>query len=291
MTTNCSWLLAILLLASIARTSSAEERRLTTDGRLKSCPVFVDRSGTELIYVVQERPSQLRLMRLRLDDLSTSPVDAAQTKSEIDPALSAAGKHMAFVQSRGNLSLALVIRDSVSGKTTEVPPAGGFAGPRSPTFSADGERVLFSFADGGRQRIDSVNLEAGDRKILVDSEGVNIWPDCSPDGRRIVWSSTRDDDYEIYSAAMDGSDVRRLTSSPKQDIRPRYSPDSSHIAFMSNRDGNYEIYVMQGDGANARRVTDNPESDDYPAWHPDGRRLVIVSERDGRHDLYFIAAP
>ena len=279
-------LAAILLTA----TTVAEERRLTTDGRLKSSPIFVDRTGTELIYVVQERPTQLRLMRLRLDDLSTVPLDAAQTKSELDPAVSLDGKRFAFIQNRANLSLALVIRDLLAEKTSEVPPAGGFAGPRSPTFSADGDRVIYSFADGERQSLYSVNLEGQDRKLLIDSPGINIWPDCSPDGRRIAWSSSRDQDYEIYSAAIDGSDIRRLTTSPKQDLRPRYSPDSSQLAFMSNRDGNYEIYVMRPDGTDVRRMTDNPESDDYPAWHPDGRQFAIVSERDGRHDLYLIPA-
>ncbi len=280
-----AWCLTVISLAAIA---AAEERRLTTDGRLKSSPIFTDRAATELIYVVQERPTQLRPMRLKLDDLTNTPLDAAQTKSEFDPALSADGKRFAFIQNRANLSLALVIRDALTEKTSEVPPAGGFAGPRSPTFSADGERVIYSFADGERQSLYSVNLDAGDRKLLIDSKGVNIWPDCSPDGRRIVWSSTRDNDYELYSAAIDGSDVRRLTANPKQDIRPRYSPDGSCIAFMSNRDDNYEIYLMQADGSDIRRVTENPESDDYPAWHPDGRQLVIVSERDGRHDLYLI---
>ncbi len=264
---------------------------MTNDGRLKSTPVFVDRSGAELIYVVQERPVQFRLVRLKLADLSVAPVDPPQTNTEFEPACSPDGRLLAFVQSRANLSLALVIRDVSVGKAFEVPPAGGFAGPRSPAFSADGKRVLFSFPEQGRQRIYSVNLEAGDRQTIVDSDGVNNWPDCSPDGRRIVWSSTRDDDYEIYDAAIDGSDVRRLTSSVKQDIRPRYSPDGSRIAFMSNRDGNYEIYVMRSDGADVHRVTEHPESDDYPAWHPNGRQLVIVSERDGRHDLYLVPAP
>lgn len=270
---------------------SAEPRRLTTDGRLKSTPVFIDRSGTELIYVVQERPVQFRLVRLKLDDLTAVAVHPQETRTEFEPAASPDGRLMAFVQSRANLSLALVMRDTVSGKMSEVPPAGGFAGPRSPAIAADGKRVLYCFPDQGRQRIYSVDLDAGDRRTIVDSEGVNNWPDCSPDGRRIVWSSTRDDDYEIYDAAVDGSGVRRLTISPRQDIRPRYSPDGSRIAFMSARDGNYEIYVMRADGTDAQRATDHPESDDYPAWHPNGRELVVVSERDGRHDLYLIPAP
>ncbi|MFN0051725.1 MAG: TolB family protein [Planctomycetales bacterium] len=267
------------------------EQRLTTDGRLKSSPVFADRSGTELIYVLQERPVQFRLMRLKLADQSVVPIHPQQTKTEFEPAVSLDGNLLAYVQSRGNLSLALVIHDARSGKEVEVPPGAGFSGPRSPVFSPDGTRVLFSYPDQGRQRIYSVNLEARDQKTIIDSDGVNNWPDFSPDGQRIVFASTRDDDYEIYSAAADGSDLRRLTNSPRQDIRPRFAPDGSRIAFMSARDGNYEIYVMNADGSHLCRVTDHPESDDYPAWHPDGKRLVIVSERSGRHDLSLVNIP
>lgn len=271
--------------------TAGAEQRLTTDGRIKSSPVFADRLGMELVYVLQERPVQFRLMRLRLADQSIEPIHPQQTKTEFEPALSRDGNVLAYVQSRGNLSLALVIHDARTGKEVEIPPGAGFSGPRSPAIAPDGTRVLFSYPDQGRQRIYSVDLEARDQKTIIDSVGVNNWPDFSPDGRRIVFASTRDDDYEIYSAAADGSDVRRLTNSPRQDIRPRFSPDGSRIVFMSGRDGNYEIYMMKADGSDVRRLTNNPESDDYPTWHPDGKRLVIISERGGRHDLYLVDAP
>lgn len=286
-----SLLFAAGVVVGLAGESSAQTRRLTTDGRLKSSPVFSDSTGSELLFVVQERPTQLRMMRLKLEDLSVTPVDEAQTKSEFEPAISPDGKFLAFVQSRGNLSLALVIRDRRTGKIADIPPAGGFSGPRSPAFSADGRRVLFSHPDEGRQSIVSVNLDAGDRKILIDSQGVNNWPDCAPDGKKMVWASTRDDDYELYAASVDGTDVRRLTFSPKMDIRPRFSPDGSQIVFTSNRDGNYEIYRMNADGNDVRRMTDHPESDDYPVWRPGGRHVVMVSERDGQHDLYLVEIP
>jgi TolB protein len=281
--------LALLLLA--AGPAAAEVKRLTADGRLKSDPVFADPKGAELIYAVQDGPTRLRLIRLRLADGTVRPVHPTQTLSEFEPACSPDGRHLAFVQSRGNLSLALVIRDTVAGTEAEVKPAGGFSGPRSPAFSADGKRVLYSFADNGRQRIVSVDLKAGDPRTVVDSPGINNWPRPSPDGKRLAFSSTRDGNYEVYTAAADGSGARRLTANPRQDLRPRFSPEGKRIAFTSNRDGNYEVYVMNADGTGLKRVTDHPERDDYPVWHPDGKRLVIVSERQGKHDLYLVDVP
>lgn len=290
-----NWLLnatiAGVVLSAVAVARGDGPVRLTTDGSIKSSPVFADRSGSELVFVLQERPVQMRLMRMKLPDRSFAPENPNQTRTEMEPALSPDGRVLAYVESRGNLSLALVIREKGAGKDGEVPPAGGFSGPRSPAISPDGTRVFYSLAMQGRQRIYSVNLAGGDRQTVIDSDGVNNWPDFSPDGKRLVFASTRDDDYEIYSAAADGSDVKRLTNSPRQDIRPRFSPDGKRIAFTSNRDGNYEIYVMNTDGTGVTRITNHPESDDYPAWHPDGKRLVVVSEREGRHDLYLVDVP
>jgi Tol biopolymer transport system component len=282
---------AVALALLLAAQAPAAEKRLTNDGRIMSSPVFVDRSGEELVFVVQERAVQTRLMRLRLKDGTVEPLHPNQTRTEFEPACSSDGRYLAFVQSRGNLSLALVIRDTMTGKEAEDPPAAGFAGYRSPAFAPTGGRLLFSFAEEARQKIFSVNLDGGERRTVIDSAGIANWPSFSPDGKRLAFSSTRDGNYEIYVANADGGDVRRLTTDPRQDIRPSFSPDGKRIAFTSNRDGNYEIYVINADGTGLQRLTNNPERDDYAAWHPDGKRLVIVSERQGKHDLYLIDVP
>ena len=280
---------SVLLLLAVTPCPAAE-KQLTTDGKLKSDPVFVDRDGGELIYVVQDGPNILRLMRLKLADGSTTAVNPKETKSQFEPASSSDGRYLAYVQSRGNLSLGLTIRDTQSGKDAEVKPAGGFSGPRSPTITPDG-RVLFSLAEKGRQKIFSVSLQGTDRRVIIDSPGIADAPHVSPDGKQFAFSSSRDGNYEIYVAKIDGTGIRRLTNHPRQDIRPRFSPDGKRIAFTSNRDGNYEVYVIDADGTNLKRVTSNPERDDYAVWHPDGKRLVIVSERKGKFDLYLIDAP
>jgi Tol biopolymer transport system component len=285
--------LGILLVTTLAIANeprAANAVRLTSDGHLKRDPV-VTANGEEIVYALLENPAQLRLMRLNVADGSTQPLHADVTKSEFEPALSPDGRYLAFIQSRGNLSLALVIRDREQNRDAEVPPGGGFSGMRSPAISPDAKRVLYAYPEEGRQHIYSVNIEAQDRKQLTDSNGVNNWPSYAPDGRQVVFGSTRDGNYDIYLMQADGSEVRRLTENRFQDIRPRFSPDGKRIAFTSSRDGNYEIYVMNADGSGVTRVTNHPERDDYPAWHPDGKRLVVVSERDGAFDLYRVDAP
>ncbi|MCE9604365.1 MAG: hypothetical protein K8U03_05605 [Planctomycetia bacterium] len=288
---RCSLYFLALCFAIVAPSASAEPRRLTNDGLVKTSPTFLDRSGDELLYVVEDLPTRMRLMRLRPADGKSEPVHPDETRSEFEPACSPDGRMLSFVQNRGNLNLVLVIREPATKKEVAINVGSGFAGPRSPTFTPDGASVVYSSADEGRQHLFTVGLDGKDPKRTVDSAGVNNWPNVSPDGKQLVFGSSRDSDFELYAAALDGSNARRLTHSPGQDIRPRLSPDGKRVAFTSARDGNYEIYVMNLDGTEVRRLTNHPERDDYAAWHPTGRRLVIVSERSGKHDLYEIDVP
>lgn len=270
---------------------AAEPICLTTDGRVKRDPVFLKPDGSELLFTVLDRPKQLRLMKLTLASGKIEPLHPDETRSEFEPAVSVDGRYLAFVQNRGNLSLALVIKDLQAGTQADVPPGGGFSGMHNPAIAPDNSRVLYSYPEEGRQHLFSTGVDAKQPTRLVDSSGVNNWPSFSPDGKQIVFSSTRDGDYDLYVANSDGTGVRRLTESPKQDIRPRWSPDGRRIAFTSNRDGNYEVYVIAPDGSGLKRITNHTEQDDYPCWHHESRRLVIVSERDGHHDLWLIDAP
>jgi Tol biopolymer transport system component len=268
---------------------AADAKRLTQDGRLKADPVFV-RDGEEIIYTVQDSATQTSLMRLKLSDGSTERLHPEATTAEFEAAFTPDGRLYAFVQSRANLNLKLVIRDTKQNRDSVFDPGGGFAGMRRPTIAADGSRIVFSIPANNGQQIQSVNAQGQDRKPLT-STGFNSWPAFSPDGKRIAFGSSRGGDYDIHVMDAAGDNVMRLTKERGMDLRPAWSPDGQRLAFTSNRDGNYEIYVMKADGSDLRRLTENAERDDYAAWHPDGRRLVIVAERSGKSDLYLLEVP
>lgn len=280
----------ILLLLGPWPSCAEEPVRLTSDGRLKATPVF-SHDGTELVFAVLENPKMFRLMTMQLADRSVEPLRKAATTAEFEPACSRDGRYCAFVRQRGVLRLSVAILDKQTDTLVEVLPPPGFAGMRSPTFSPDNSRVLYSFADESRQQIFSTDLRANDPQKLTNSPGINNWPNFSPDGKEIVFGSSRDGNFDIYLMQCDGSNVQRLTHNPVQDIRPRFSPDGKRIVFVGHRHGNSEIYVMDRDGTNLVRVTHHPERDDYPDWHTDGKQLVVVSERGGRHDLYLVRVP
>jgi Tol biopolymer transport system component len=272
-----------------ANCPAGEPVRLTTDGRLKFSPVVCN-GGRDIVYVELANPTLFRLMRLNLADGSTRPLHADAQTSEFEPAFSGNGKIYAYLKTSGVLRVNLVIQEVGGAKLGDLPPADGFSGMRSPALAPNGERVVYSFHDGGRQQLFEFDLARKSKRALTNSPGINNWPAFSPDGREIVFGSSRDGDFEIYRMPAVGGEAQRLTFSTGQDIRPRFSPDGKRIAFTSHRDGNAEIYVMNADGSDQRRLTVSPDRDDYGDWFPESQRLVIVSERGGRHDLYSLTA-
>jgi Tol biopolymer transport system component len=268
--------------------NSSEPRlvRLTDDGRPKADPVFVQR-GEELVYTVQETPTLLSLMRVRLAGGVPVRLHPEAKTSEFEAGFSPDSRYYTFVQNRGNLNLKLVIRDTRLNRETVFDPGGGFAGMRRPTVAPDGSRIVFSIPTATGQELASVNLDGKDRRTLFQG-GINNWPAFSPDGKHVVFGSSRDGSFQLYVINADGTSLRRLTSGPGFAVRPAWSADGKRIAFMGNRGGSYEVYLIHADGTGLCRLRANPERDDYPAWHPDGRRLALVAEQDGRHDLYLI---
>jgi TolB protein len=267
---------------------AAEPQRLTTDGKLKSAPVFA--GDQEIVFSVHDSPNLVALKRLKLKDGTQERLHPSLTAHQLDPAFSPDGRYHCFALSASSPQLVLVIQDTREKTEATFRPREARAVVRSPTILPTGGRVAFSLSDVGGYQIASVNLQGQDLKTLTASPGLNTSPAFSPDGKRIAFASSRDGDLEIYVMDADGGNVRRLTNSPGLDTRPAWSPDGKRIAFTSNRKGNYDIYVMNADGSAQRQLTTNPGKDDYAAWHPDGKRLLVVSEQRGQSDLFFLDA-
>lgn len=284
------WFFRITVLAAPVRLSGAPTfmKQLTDDGRLKTDPVFLS-NGQDLVFTILETPVQYSLMRLTMQNGSIERLHPKATTSEFEPAFSGDGRIYAFVQSRSNLNLKLVIRHLETGKDFVFDPGGGFAGLRSPCISPNSENVVFSMPGQGGQQITIVDIRGKNKTFLTTSSGVNNWPQFSPTGEELVFGSSRNGDFDIYIMRADGSDVRRLTRSRGRDIRPVWSPDGDRIAFSGYRNGHSTICIVNRDGSGLQSLKISRERNDYPAWHPDGRHLVVVSSENGKSDLYLVA--
>ncbi|HXD86650.1 MAG TPA: hypothetical protein VN641_09160 [Urbifossiella sp.] len=269
--------------------NSSDPIRLTADGTFKSDPVFV-KDGGEIVYTLLETPVQMRLIRLIVADKTVSKLNPTATTNEFEASFTADGSHYAFVQSRGNLNMKMVIRELATNKDAVFDPGGGFAGVRRPTFHPAGDRVTFAIPGETGQEIASVSRNATDKKTLATG-GINNWPAYSPDGRRIAFSSSRDGTFDLYVMNANGSGVRRVVKLDGMQMRPSWSPDGQRLAFTSNHAGSYDLWIVRLDGTGLVRLTGSAERDDYSAWRPDGRQIAFVGERNGKFDLYLASIP
>lgn len=265
---------------------AAEPVRLTNDGGTKSDPYFISK-GEEIVYTSLDQPTLLTIRRLKISDQISERLHPNANTSEYESSHSGDETFYAFIQSRGNLNMRLVVRETKTAKEFAFDAGGGFASVRKPTFHPSGARVAFAIPSATGQEIASVNRECKDRQRIATG-GINSWPTYSPDGKKIAFCSSRDGDFDLFVADSDGSNPKKVLKLPGMQTHPAWSPDSKRIAFASNHGDNQDLYVVNIDGTGLKQLTNHPERDDYPSWYPDGKRILFVGERRGKTDLFLL---
>lgn len=133
-------------------------------------------------------------------------------------------------------------------------------GARHPSFSYDGEHIVFSSDKG-----------FDDKSEKIESMGKEGVP-------------PEDIFTNIFVMDKNGSNIRQLTSGPYQDQRPVFSPDNKSIAFVSNRSGEIRIWKLDLDDQNGE-----PEiliQDRYayrPIFSPEGQWLYFFIHASPQH--------
>jgi Tol biopolymer transport system component len=153
-----------------------------------------------------------------------------------------------------------------------------------PSWSPDGERVVFRRATGTKRNLYILDIATRTMQRLDTGSDFDTFPTWSPRGGWIAFTSKRDGDYEIYRIRPDGTGLQRLTRSPGNDAHPAFSPDGEWIAFATARQGFKdeavqlllsatfqpygEIAVMRANGSDVRILTDNSTEEGAPTWIP-----------------------
>lgn len=212
-------------------------------------------------------------------------------RGTVGPAFSADGSKLAFqefeVEGRASSSpwVAASAADGSDRHDITRPPPQGDAYDRNPTWSPDGQRLVFERAAAvGGESIFTLAADGTELRRLTSGS-----LDSTP-----VWSAlgaiafVRDANFEldtapsgsIYALGADGSGLHALTTTGR-DSSPNFSAGGHRIVFARTTGAQSWIYVMRADGTHVHRLTHGRLSDVTPAWSPDGR-FIVFSRGDFR---------
>ncbi|HYP14852.1 MAG TPA: hypothetical protein VEQ63_13070 [Bryobacteraceae bacterium] len=163
----------------------------------------------------------------------------------------------------------------------------------NPSFSPDGQWVLFTSRRDGSADIYRVHPDGKDLERLTDHIAFDDQAVMSADGKRVAFVSSRTGQADIWVLDLQSKQLRNLTNHSGGDYRPAWSPDGQWIAFTSDRetDGarahtptttgpfgpeqSTQIYIVKADGSGLRRLSGSEGSAGGACWSPDGKRVVF----------------
>ena len=155
------------------------------------------------------------------------------------------------------------------------------AGNSDPSFSASGERIVYSHRVGRHHVIVAMRAD-GTHKRALTRRHADHSPAFSPSGRRIAFSrrghSGEDTFFRIWVMRADGTHRRQLThDKPVFQARhdqPSFSPGGKKILFESVLAEDSGIGLIHADGsATAARFPDGAVE---PSFAPGGKRILFT---------------
>ena len=168
----------------------------------------------------------------------------------------------------------------------------------SPSFSADGKRLIYLTNVSGTSQVWAIDLPNGAPKQLTKYDDNISFAKFSPTSDLIVFGKAigGNENTQFFMMKPDGSNVRELTANPQ--VRYNFgdwSNDGKRIYYGSNkRDKTYfDIYAMNVSDSKEELIYQQDGNNNFAAASDDGSRIII--SRDGTelgldNNLYLIDA-
>ncbi|MBU8934497.1 MAG: hypothetical protein KOO62_10885 [candidate division Zixibacteria bacterium] len=168
------------------------------------------------------------------------------------------------------------------------------AATRSPQFSPDGSKIVFSGVRlSGFTDIYVLDLSSGNYESLTDDIYYDIDPVFAADGSSIIFVSDRCVEGQqgatnLYEYELSSGALSQLTNGPYSDQSPDGTEDG--IYFSSDREGCFNLFLLDHDGSLSRQSTFVTGAFD-PRLTPDGEHLVYTGYQDMSFQIYRMALP
>lgn len=240
--------------------------------------------GSRVAYFFISTPSQSGLYTSTIDGTDRKRIGDFETTGVVDAiAWAPNGRTLAYASNAGGSNqIRLARADGSAHHVVTIGPAfAGLTGFLYPSFTPDGERLLFSATNPADTR--QLYTVAVDHEALAVTSPVTALtshprgasdPAVSPDGATVAFSANRDGDAsclgcdDIYTAplAPDGLSLgaaTKIIATTLDDISPTFAPDGSRIAFVEHvPGGSYTVHTADPDGTDVRPLGEGYE----PSW-------------------------
>jgi Tol biopolymer transport system component len=199
-------------------------------------------------------------------------LDSAAGGSE--PAWSPDGSRIAYVERRDRRTSNVVVLDLATGETTQVTDEPDGGGAFAPTFTPDGESIIYS-SGAYHDQILAVPVAGGPSVLLLGGDGASAaqQPALSPDGSLLsyVCGDVLEVSTGICLANADGSGARVFV--PVAYVSgPEWSPDGKWIAYWT---WPFDVYVYVVEVATGEVTTVGGGA--RPTWL-DGHTLIVEAD-------------
>jgi Tol biopolymer transport system component len=188
------------------------------------------------------------------------------------------------VAGNGSLTYAtngdLYVRDGIAGRPRLL--IGGDGDQGSPTYSPDGQRLLYSTVTAGKEVGMIANADGSNPVRLLPDLLVNATASWSPDSRSIAVVNAVAGVPSLYIVPADGSSARKVDLGGLFAVDANWRPDGSLILLRA-RDSNEhsDLYTIRPDGTGLHPFGlpgQTAFGADYTlsgsTWSPDGRTIA-----------------
>jgi TolB protein len=136
-----------------------------------------------------------------------------------------------------------------------------------PTWSPDGNNIVFTSGRGGKPQLYMVSSQGGNEQRLTFTGDYNARASFSPDGKYLAMVHGNGNNYCIGVMDMASRSINAITSGPT-DESPNFAPNGTMILYASRKGGTGFLSAVSIDGKMQQKLVFNTGEVREPAWSP-----------------------
>jgi TolB protein len=161
-----------------------------------------------------------------------------------------------------------------------------------PTWSSDGETIVFASNEDGDFDLYSISVSGGSPQQLTRNTTLDTSPTFRPNTNMVAFVSDQDSPgfTDIYTYDLGTGALMRLTDGEGNLFDPAWSYDGEQLAYISDANGDADLFIVNAQGERPVQLTidDGSAEDRAPAWSRDGAYIAFASNRDGTNFQWYV---